>query len=104
MNVPATPLSPPLAPLFRSGTEEDAITVANNTTFGLAAYFYSRAMGRIRRVAEALEVGMVGVDEGIISTEGAPVGGVKESGCGREGSRYGMEDYQSIKYIRMGAR
>jgi succinate-semialdehyde dehydrogenase/glutarate-semialdehyde dehydrogenase len=92
----------PLAPLFRFGTEEEAITLANNTPFGLAAYFYSRDMGRIWRVAEALEVGMVGVNEGIISTEVAPFGGVKESGYGREGSRYGMEDYQSIKYICLG--
>jgi len=89
----------PVAPLFRFKTEEDAIQMANDTEFGLASYFYSRDIGRIWRVAEGLEYGMVGVNEGIISTEVAPFGGVKESGIGREGSRYGIEEYVEIKYI-----
>jgi len=92
----------PLAPIYRFKTEEDAIALANNTPFGLAAYFYSRDIGRIWRVGEALESGMVGINEGIISTEVAPFGGVKESGLGREGSFYGMDDYVEIKYLCMG--
>jgi len=92
----------PVAPLFRFETEEQAIAMANDTEFGLASYFYARDVGRIWRVAEALEYGMVGVNEGIISTEVAPFGGVKESGLGREGSKYGIEDYCEIKYVCMG--
>ena len=92
----------PLAPLFRFKTEEDVIAMANNTEFGLAAYFYSRDIGRVWRVAEALESGMVGVNTGLISNEIAPFGGVKQSGLGREGSKYGIEDYLVIKYICMG--
>jgi succinate-semialdehyde dehydrogenase/glutarate-semialdehyde dehydrogenase len=92
----------PVAPLFRFSTEEEAIRMANDTEFGLASYFYSRDIGRVWRVAEALEYGMVGINEGIISTEVAPFGGVKESGIGREGSKYGIEDYVEIKYLCMG--
>ncbi len=92
----------PLAPLFRFKTEDDVIAMANNTEFGLAAYFYSRDIGRVWRVAEALETGMVGVNTGLISSEVAPFGGVKQSGLGREGSVYGMDDYLVIKYICMG--
>ncbi|MCP3897715.1 NAD-dependent succinate-semialdehyde dehydrogenase [Moraxella sp.] len=92
----------PVAPLFRFKTEEEAIALANDTPFGLAAYFYSRDLGRVWRVAEALEYGMVGINEGIISTEVAPFGGVKESGIGREGSKYGSDDFLEIKYICMG--
>lgn len=92
----------PLAPLFRFKTDEEVIGLANNTEFGLAAYFYSRDIGRIWRVAEGLETGMVGVNTGLISNEIAPFGGVKQSGLGREGSTYGIEDYLVIKYICMG--
>ena len=92
----------PVAPLFRFRTDEEAIRMANDTEFGLASYFYSRDIGRIWRVAEALEYGIVGINEGIISTEVAPFGGVKESGIGREGSKYGIEDFLEIKYLCMG--
>ncbi|MGH8355578.1 MAG: aldehyde dehydrogenase family protein, partial [Pseudomonas sp.] len=92
----------PLAPVFRFQTEQQAIDAANNTEFGLASYFYSRDVGRIFRVAEALEYGMVGINEGLISTEVAPFGGIKSSGLGREGSKYGIEDYLEIKYTLMG--
>ena len=92
----------PVAPLFRFKTEAEGIAMANDTQFGLAAYFYARDMGRIVRVAEGLEVGIVGVNEGIISTEVAPFGGVKQSGLGREGSKYGIEDYLEIKYVALG--
>jgi succinate-semialdehyde dehydrogenase/glutarate-semialdehyde dehydrogenase len=92
----------PLAPLFKFKTEEEAIKMANDTEFGLAAYFYSRDVGRVWRVAEGLEYGIVGINEGLISTEVAPFGGVKESGVGREGSYYGMEDYLEVKYLCMG--
>ncbi|HEY0061141.1 MAG TPA: NADP-dependent succinate-semialdehyde dehydrogenase [Telluria sp.] len=92
----------PLAPLFRFKTEEDVIAMANNTEFGLAAYFYARDIGRVWRVADALESGMVGVNTGLISSEVAPFGGVKQSGLGREGSRYGIEDYLVVKYVCMG--
>ncbi len=92
----------PVAPLFKFRTEAEAIQIANDTPFGLASYFYSRDIGRIWRVAEGLEYGIVGINEGIISTEVAPFGGVKESGLGREGSRYGIEDYLEIKYLCMG--
>jgi succinate-semialdehyde dehydrogenase/glutarate-semialdehyde dehydrogenase len=91
----------PVAPLFRFKTEEEAIHLANDTEFGLASYFYSRDIHRIWRVAEALEYGMVGVNEGIVSTEVAPFGGYKESGIGREGSKYGIEEYVEIKYLCM---
>ncbi len=89
----------PLAPLFRFETEDDAIRLANATIFGLASYFYARDMGRIVRVQEALEYGMVGVNTGMISTEVAPFGGIKQSGLGREGSHHGMDDYLELKYI-----
>ncbi|KJS38822.1 MAG: succinate-semialdehyde dehydrogenase [Rhodospirillaceae bacterium BRH_c57] len=92
----------PVAPLYRFETEAEAIALANATEFGLAAYFYSRDIGRIWRVSEGLEYGIVGINEGIISTEVAPFGGVKESGIGREGSKYGMEDFLEIKYLCMG--
>jgi succinate-semialdehyde dehydrogenase/glutarate-semialdehyde dehydrogenase len=92
----------PVATLFRFNTEEDAIRMANDTEYGLAAYYYSRDMGRIMRVAEALEYGILGINEGIISTEVAPFGGMKESGIGREGSKYGIEDYLEIKYLALG--
>nr|WP_217907098.1 NADP-dependent succinate-semialdehyde dehydrogenase [Massilia sp. BJB1822] len=92
----------PLAPLFRFKTDEEALALANNTEFGLASYFYSRDIGRIWRVAEGLESGMVGVNTGLISNEVAPFGGVKQSGLGREGSTYGMDDYLVVKYICLG--
>ncbi len=92
----------PVAPLFRFKTEEEAIKLANDTEFGLASYFYARDVGRIFRVAEALEYGIIGINEGIISTEVAPFGGVKASGLGREGSKYGIEDYLEIKYLALG--
>jgi len=92
----------PVAPLFRFKTEEEAIKLANDTEFGLASYFYSRDVGRIFRVAEALEYGIIGINEGIISTEVAPFGGMKSSGLGREGSKYGIEDYLEIKYVALG--
>ena len=92
----------PLAPLFRFQTEEEVVAMANDSEFGLASYFYSRDIGRVWRVAEAIESGMVGVNTGLISTEVAPFGGVKQSGLGREGSAYGIEDYLVVKYICMG--
>jgi succinate-semialdehyde dehydrogenase/glutarate-semialdehyde dehydrogenase len=92
----------PVAPLYRFKDEHEAIKMANDTEFGLAAYFYSRDIGRIWRVAEALEYGIVGINEGLISTEIAPFGGMKESGIGREGSKYGIEDYLEVKYLCMG--
>ena len=92
----------PVAPLFRFKTEEEAIAMANDTEFGLACYFYARDVGRVWRVAEGLEYGMVGINEGIISAAEAPFGGVKESGIGREGSRHGVEEYVEIKYMLMG--
>jgi succinate-semialdehyde dehydrogenase/glutarate-semialdehyde dehydrogenase len=92
----------PLAPLFRFQDEADAIAMANDTEFGLAAYFYARDVGRIWRTAEALESGMVGVNTGLISNEIGPFGGVKQSGLGREGSHYGMDDYLVIKYLCLG--
>jgi succinate-semialdehyde dehydrogenase/glutarate-semialdehyde dehydrogenase len=92
----------PVAPLFRFKTEEEAIRMSNDTEFGLAAYFYARDVGRIFRVAEGLEYGIVGINEGIISTEVAPFGGMKSSGLGREGSKYGIEDYLEIKYLALG--
>ena len=92
----------PVAPLMKFSTEEEAIAMANDTEFGLASYFYSRDIGRIWRVSEALEYGIVGINEGIISNEMAPFGGVKESGQGREGSKYGLDDYLEIKYMCIG--
>jgi succinate-semialdehyde dehydrogenase/glutarate-semialdehyde dehydrogenase len=92
----------PVAPLMKFDTEEEVVRLANSTEFGLAAYFYSRDIARVWRVAEALESGIVGINEGIISTEVAPFGGVKESGIGREGSKYGIDDYLEIKYLCIG--
>jgi succinate-semialdehyde dehydrogenase / glutarate-semialdehyde dehydrogenase len=92
----------PVAPIFKFKTEEEAIAMANDTEFGLASYFYSRDVGRIWRVGEALEYGIVGINEGIISNEMAPFGGVKESGQGREGSKYGLDDYLEMKYMCIG--
>jgi succinate-semialdehyde dehydrogenase/glutarate-semialdehyde dehydrogenase len=92
----------PVAPLIKFETEDEAIRLANQTEFGLASYFYARDGGRIWRVAEGLEYGIVGINEGIISNEMAPFGGMKESGNGREGSKYGMDEYLEIKYLCMG--
>ena len=92
----------PVAPVFRFHTEKEAIDMANDTEYGLAAYFYSRDVARCWRVAEALEYGMVGINEGLISTELAPFGGIKQSGLGREGSKYGIDEYLEIKYMCFG--
>ena len=92
----------PVAPVFRFYTEDQAIQMANDTEFGLAAYFYAGSNARVWRVAERLEYGIVGINEGIISTEVAPFGGMKESGIGREGSKYGIEDFLEIKYLCIG--
>lgn len=92
----------PVAPIITFDTEEEAIALANDTEYGLAAYFYSRDIGRVWRVGEGLEYGMVGVNEGIISNAAAPFGGIKQSGNGREGSKYGLDDYMEIKYLCMG--
>ena len=92
----------PVAPLFRFNTEDEAIRLANDTEFGLAAYFYARDVGRIFRVGEALEYGLIGINEGVISTAEAPFGGMKSSGLGREGSKYGIEEYLEIKYLAIG--
>jgi succinate-semialdehyde dehydrogenase/glutarate-semialdehyde dehydrogenase len=92
----------PVAPVFRFETEAEAIALANATEFGLASYFYSRDIGRIFRVAEALEYGMVGINTGLISTAEVPFGGVKQSGLGREGSHHGIDDYVEIKYLCLG--
>jgi succinate-semialdehyde dehydrogenase/glutarate-semialdehyde dehydrogenase len=92
----------PLAPVFRFGSDAEAIQMANDTEFGLASYFYSRDISRVWRVAEALEYGMVGINTGLISTEVAPFGGMKESGIGREGSRYGIEEFIEVKYLCLG--
>jgi succinate-semialdehyde dehydrogenase/glutarate-semialdehyde dehydrogenase len=92
----------PVAPLFRFKTEAEAVALANDTEFGLASYFYGQDIARVWRVAEALEYGIVGINTGIISTEVAPFGGVKESGLGREGSKYGMDEYLEIKYLCFG--
>lgn len=91
----------PLAPVFKFEDEADVIAQANDTEFGLASYFYARDISRVWRVAEALEYGMVGVNTGILSTEAAPFGGVKQSGLGREGSKYGIDDYVEMKYLCM---
>lgn len=92
----------PLAPLFRFETDAEVVQLANDTEFGLASYFFSRDIARVWRVAEALEYGMVGINTGLISNEVAPFGGVKQSGLGREGSSYGMDDYLVVKYLCMG--
>jgi succinate-semialdehyde dehydrogenase / glutarate-semialdehyde dehydrogenase len=92
----------PVAPVFRFKDEADVIRLANDTQFGLASYFYARDLGRVWRVAEALEYGMVGINTGAISSELAPFGGVKESGIGREGSRHGVEEFVELKYMLMG--
>lgn len=92
----------PLAPIFSFSSDEEVIRMANDTEFGLAAYFYSRDIGRVWRVAEALEYGMVGINTGILSNEAAPFGGMKQSGLGREGSHYGLDDYLVVKYLCMG--
>ncbi|MBC7916584.1 MAG: aldehyde dehydrogenase family protein, partial [Rhodoferax sp.] len=92
----------PFAPVFKFKTEQEAIAAANDTEFGLASYFYSRDIGRIYRVGEALEYGMVGINVGILATEHVPFGGMKQSGLGREGSHFGMDDYVEIKYLCIG--
>lgn len=92
----------PVAPVFRFETEEQVIAMANATEFGLACYFYTKDLARAFRVSEALEYGIVGINEGVVTTEVAPFGGVKESGIGREGSRYGIEDYLELKYTCIG--
>ena len=92
----------PVAPIFKFEDEDEVIAFANDTPFGLAAYFYSRDIGRVWRVGEALEYGMVGINTGAISNEMAPFGGVKESGQGREGSKYGLDDYLEIKSLTLG--
>jgi len=93
----------PVAPLIRFDTEEEAIALANASEYGLASYFYASDVSRVFRVARAIEAGIVGVNEGIISTPEAPFGGIKQSGIGREGSRYGLEEYLEIKYVCLGA-
>jgi succinate-semialdehyde dehydrogenase/glutarate-semialdehyde dehydrogenase len=92
----------PVAPIVRFSSDAEVVQLANDSIYGLAAYFYSRDIGRIWRVAEQLEYGIVGINTGLISNEVAPFGGVKQSGIGREGSKYGIEDYLSIKYLCMG--
>ena len=92
----------PVAPLFRFETDEEALTLANDTEYGLASYFYTRDVARLFKIAEGLEYGIVGANTGLISTEVAPFGGIKESGTGREGSKYGIEDYLEIKYLCIG--
>ena len=92
----------PLAPLFRFETDEEGLQMANDTEFGLASYFFSRDVGRIWRAAEALDSGMVGINTGLISNEVAPFGGVKQSGLGREGSHYGIEEFLEVKYLCFG--
>lgn len=99
MRVATEEIFGPIAPIFKFDTDEEGIALANSTEYGLAGYFYSRDIGRVWRVAEALEVGMVGVNTGMLTTELAPFGGVKESGLGREGSKYGIEEYIETKYI-----
>ena len=91
----------PVAPLFRFSEEREAVRLANDTEFGLAAYFYTRDNARVWRVSEELEYGIVGVNCGVISTEVGPFGGVKESGIGREGSKYGIDDFTELKYVRI---
>ena len=102
MEVATQEIFGPVAPLIKFDTEDQVIALANDTEVGLASYLYTRDIGRVWRVSEALEYGMVGINEGIISNEMAPFGGVKQSGMGREGSKYGLEDYLEIKYLCMG--
>ena len=92
----------PVAPLVKFNTDDEAVELANDTEYGLAAYFYSRDIGRVWRMAERLDYGIVGINEGIISNEAAPFGGMKASGIGREGSKYGMDEYLEVKYLCMG--
>ena len=92
----------PVSPIIAFENESDVIAMANDTEYGLAAYFYARDIGRVWRVAQALEYGMVGINEGLISNVAAPFGGVKQSGSGREGSKYGLDDYLEVKYLCMG--
>ena len=92
----------PVAGIARFSTEEEAVRIANDTPYGLAAYFYSQGLGRVTRVAEALEYGILGINTGLISTEVAPFGGVKESGIGREGSSYGIDEWLELKYWAIG--
>ncbi|HHL42705.1 MAG TPA: aldehyde dehydrogenase family protein, partial [Hellea balneolensis] len=92
----------PMAPIFKFSSEDEVIQQANDTEYGLAAYLYSRDIGRIWRVSEGLEYGMIGINEGIISSELAPFGGIKESGIGREGSKYGLDEFLEVKYLCMG--
>ena len=102
MDVFSTEIFGPIAPVFKFETEKEVIKMANNTDYGLASYFYGKDYAQIWRVAEALEYGMVGINTGLIATPIAPFGGVKESGFGREGSKYGMDDYLNIKYMCWG--
>jgi succinate-semialdehyde dehydrogenase/glutarate-semialdehyde dehydrogenase len=102
MNFAREEIFGPIAPVFRFDTEEEAIRLANDTEFGLAAYFYTQDLGRSFRVSERLEYGLVGVNEGIVTTEVAPFGGFKESGVGKEGSKYGLDDYLDVKYVCFG--
>ena len=102
MQIAQTEIFGPVATLFRFKDDAEAIRISNDTPFGLAAYFYARDVGRVMRVAEALDYGIISINEGLISTEVAPFGGVKESGIGREGSKYGIEDYLEIKYLALG--
>jgi succinate-semialdehyde dehydrogenase/glutarate-semialdehyde dehydrogenase len=92
-----------VAALYRFKTEDEAIRLANDTPYGLAAYFYSRDLNRMWRMSEGLEYGLVGVNDGVIATDAAPFGGVKESGIGREGSKYGIQDFVEIKYVCIGS-
>jgi succinate-semialdehyde dehydrogenase/glutarate-semialdehyde dehydrogenase len=102
MRIASEEIFGPVAPLYKFESEEEVICAANDTPYGLAAYFYARDIGRIWRVSEGLEYGIVGINEGIISTEAAPFGGVKESGIGREGSKYGLDDFVEVKYLCLG--
>jgi succinate-semialdehyde dehydrogenase/glutarate-semialdehyde dehydrogenase len=102
MPIAANEVFGPVAPIISFSTEQEAIDIANDTEYGLAAYFYARDIGRVWRVSEALEFGMIGINDGIISNAAAPFGGVKQSGSGREGSKYGLDDYMEIKYLCMG--
>ena len=102
MEIARSEIFGPVASLIRFGSEQEALSIANDTPYGLAAYFYARDVGRIWRVMEGLEYGIVGVNEGVISTEVAPFGGIKESGFGREGSRHGLNEYLERKYVLMG--
>ena len=102
MAIAANEIFGPVAPIISFKTEQEALEIANDTEYGLAAYFYARDIGRVWRVSEALEFGMIGINEGIISNAAAPFGGMKQSGNGREGSKYGLDDYLEIKYLCMG--